>query len=190
MPADTDGAAGTQVDPATQPQAGDPPAPAADAQQPPTGGADGEGALDAAALQRELAKVRREAAGYRTRLQTFEDGQKTEAQKAADRIAELEQSNAQLAAARREDTLRLSATAEARRLGFRNPDIAYRLLAGSVEYDEAGAPKNVGKLLDDIAKAEPYLVNGTTDYGGGPRGAAPAAGTDMNTMIRRATGRN
>lgn len=189
MPADTESADGTLAASAAPPQAGDPPAQAADAQQPTAGSADGEGALDAAGLQRELAAARREAAGYRTRLKTYEDGQKSEAEKAAERIAELERSNAELAAARREDTLRLSASAEARRLGFRNPDIAYRFVSGAVEFDDAGQPKNLGKLLEDIAKSDPYLVNGTTDYGGGPRGSAAPAGSDMNSMIRRATGR-
>jgi hypothetical protein len=193
MPADTTNVDGTLAAPTTPPLAGDPPAPAADAQQPPTGSADGEGGSepDAATLKRELAAVRREAAGYRTKLKTYEDADKTAADKATERIAELEAERDALAAARREDTLRLAASAAARKLGFRNPDLAYRLMAtGSVEYDDAGQPKNVERMLDEIAKADQYLVQGTGDWGGGPRGQAAQGVGDMNAIIRERAGRH
>lgn len=192
MPAETNSAEGTQAAPTTPPQAGDPQAQVADAQQPPTGSADGEGGTgpDVAALTRELAAVRREAAGYRTKLKGYEDADKTAAEKANERIAELEAERDALAAARREDTLRLAASAAARKLGFRNPDLAYRLVAsGSVEYDDAGQPKNVEKVLDDIAKVDPYLVSGSSDWGGGPRNPAPSGAADMNQIIRQRAGR-
>jgi len=193
MPADTTSADGTLAAPTTPPLAGDPPAQAADAQQPPTGGADGEGGTgpDAVALTRELAAVRREAAGYRTKLKAYEDADKSESDKANERIAELERERDALAAARREDTLRLAASAAARKLGFRNPDLAYRFVAsGSVEYDDAGQPKNVERLLEDIAKVDPYLVQGTGDWGGGPRGTAASGADDMNAIIRQRAGRH
>lgn len=193
MPAETNSVTGTQADPATPPLAGDPQAQVADAQQPPTGSADGEGGTgpDVAALTRELAAVRREAAGYRTKLKTFEDADKSANEKANERIVELEAERDALAAARREDTLRLAASAAARKLGFRNPDLAYRLVAsGSVEYDDAGQPKNVEKLLDEVAKGDPYLVQSSGDWGGGPRGTAPSVAGDMNTLIRQRAGRH
>lgn len=147
------------------------------------------GAEGIAALRRE--REQREAAEKRERdltkrLKAYEDKDKSESEKNAERIAELERQNSELAAARRTDTLRLAAAAEARKLGFRNPDLAYRLVASEVEFDDAGTPKNVDRLLADLAKGDPYLVASTPDFGGGPRGSAPAAGQSMNDAIRRA----
>lgn len=150
------------------------------------------GAEGIAALRRE--REQREAAERANRklaaeLKAYQDKDKTESERNAERIAELERTNSELVAKRREDALRLAASAEARKLGFRNPDIAHRLVAGTVEFDDSGTPKNLDRLLADIAKSEPYLVNGTTDFGGGPRGSAPATGQNMNDAIRRAAGR-
>lgn len=184
MPPDATSAPEGQAPADEAPQAGDP-----TGQAPEPSSGDGTPTLDAAALQRELAAARREAASYRTKLKGYEDATKSEAEKAAERIAELERQNSELAAARREDSLRISASTEARKLGFRNPDLAFRLIASAVEYDDHGTPKNVDRLLADVAKSDPYLVNGPADFGGGPRGTAPAAGNNMNELIRRAAGR-
>jgi hypothetical protein len=189
MTADTS-ATETQADSAAQPQAGDPPAQAADAQQPQAGSADDEGAPDLAALQRELAAARRESAGYRTKLRTYEDRDKSDADKAAERVAELERELSSERIARQEVTVRMTVTGIAQRLGFWDPDIAYRLISLSdVEYAEDGSPKNVEALLRDVAKAKPRLVSGTGDVGLGPRGAPASASADMNARIRRLAGR-
>lgn len=187
----TDSAAPTQAADAAQPQAGNPPAPEADAQQPQAGSATDEGsAPDIAVLQRELTQARREAASYRTKLKGYEDRDKSESEKATERIAELERELATERTRVQESTLRTSAFAAARKLGFRNPDLAYRLVSLSeVEFDESGQPKNLERLLDGIAKADPYLVSATSDSGLGPRGSAAPAGSDMNAQIRRAAGR-
>lgn len=147
-----------------------------------------------AALKRE--REQREAAEKSARelarkLKVYEDAEKTESEKTSERITALEAERDALVAARREDTLRLAASAAARKLGFKNPDLAFRLVAsGSVEYDEKGQPKNVERLLEDLAKADPYLTTTTGDWGGGPRGTPADGGQDMNTLIRRAAGRN
>ena len=152
-----------------------------DTQAPPEGDA-GTG-LDAAAMARELARARKDAATYRERLQAIEDANKSEATKQAEAVQKLRDENAALLLARRDDTLRLKASASARSLGFKNPDIAYALIASSVEFDDEGQPKNVEKLLGDIAKSDAYLINGTGDAGLGPRDGPPKQ-ADMNALIR------
>src|SRR5262245_54999667 len=94
--------------PVTPPE-GDEPAAAAAAATPPAGNPE----LDR--LNKELAETRREAAGYRTKLKTFEDAQKTDTEKTAERIKELETQNASLLAAQRASTVRSSAVAAASR---------------------------------------------------------------------------
>jgi hypothetical protein len=186
-PASTPPAGGSQ-----EPQAGAPaaPAPAATPQQPPAGG-EPPVPVDLAIIQRELAATRREAAGYRVKLKQFEDRDKSDSEKAAERVAELEKQLAEAHTARQGDRLQMATFAAARKLGYRNPEIAHRLLSPSeVEFTDDGAPKNVEQLLATLAKSEPYLVSaGQGDAGLGPRGAPTTPDQDMNTIIRRATGR-
>lgn len=184
------GATGTQADPGTQPPAGDSEAQAADE----TGGSSSQ--PESLSLE-EAKKLRSEAASLRKRLKAFEDAEaqradseKSEAQRAADRIAALEEELAGERSARRATILQLESVATARKVGFRDPELAARLIAaGDVEFGEDGRPKNVERLLTDLAKEYPNLVNATADYGGGPRGAPVGGTSDMNTRIRRAAGR-
>jgi hypothetical protein len=147
--------------------------------------------LDPAALQRELAEARREAARYRTDLRKVTDAQLTESERLQRRVTELEAERAESAARDRERAIRLAALEAAAKLGFRDPDLAVRLVdPAAVEVSDDGTPKNVERLLTDVLTRSPYLARpGTSaDFGGGVRGSAPA-GTDMNRLIRRAAGR-
>lgn len=147
------------------------------------------GGLDAAALEKELREARKEAAKYRTRAQALEDEKKSESEKQAEELVRLRETNAALLAQQREVSTQLAASAAARRLNFRNPDLAFSMVASRVEYDETGKPKNVDKLLEDLAKSDTYLVNGTKDFGQGPRGTAPSGGANIDQMIRSAARR-
>lgn len=174
------------------PQAGDPPAQAANAQQPTQGSADEEASgLDPARLQRELKEARSEAAKYRTRAKTLEDAQKTDAERQAERIAELEREKSTWDLERQDWQTRESVTHAALRLGYADPADAYSLIdRASLDFDDAGKPRNVDKLLQDLIAAKPYLAGASRPGGsfdGGPRGAA-AAGNNMNDILRRAAG--
>jgi len=183
----TTSAEGAQAAPDAQPQAGDAEAQAADASE-------AAATVEAISLD-EAKKLRSEAKGLRTRLKAYEDAERERAdadksaeERSAERIATLEQELQSERSARRAMALQVTTMAAARKLGFRDPDLAHRLL-GEVEYDDDGKPKNVERLLADIAKQHPYLVNGTSDFGGGPRGTPPANDADMNAWLRAKTGR-
>lgn len=154
---------------------------------------------DVSALQRELDEARKEAAAFRTKAKSYEDAEaakeeaaKSELQKAVDRAEAAEKARDEGLSQVKSYQLRLATVETARRLGFRNPEIAHRLISPSdVEYNPEGVPKNIDNLLAKIAESDPYLVTGRggqpADLGGGPRGSA--TGPDVNTMIRRAAGR-
>ncbi len=147
--------------------------------------------VDVAVLQRELAEARREAAKHRTDLRRFSDAQLTETERLQRRVTELEQERAASAARDRERAIRLAALEAAARLGFRDPDLAVRLVdPAAVETKDDGTPKNVERLLADVLARSPYLgrAGAGADFGGGQRGAS-TSGTDMNSLIRRAAGR-
>lgn len=186
--ADEQDAGATPADPGATPNTPDPKdSPAAKVDEAKLGDA-GLSALNRERELREAAEKREKALAKK--VQAFEDADKTEAQKAAERVAELEKELAGERTARQSMSVQMASIASARKLGFRDPELAVRLVSASeVEFDDAGAPRNIERLLGDIAKQYPALVSATTDYGGGPRGTSPGAGDDMNAFIRARTGR-
>jgi hypothetical protein len=214
VPPEATGAAADQASTGTQPQAGSTTAgqapaaangqaPAADAQSGTEGSTstagDGETAeAKAARLERENAELRRENAGHRTKASAAERAAQeaaragmTEAEQATARAKELEEQNTALQAQLKDQALRGAALAAATKLGYRNPELAYRLVdLAAVEYTEAGEPKNVEKLLRELATSETYLVKASgQDFGGGNRGGTPDTQPTMNELVRAALGK-
>ena len=128
-------------------------------------------------LERERRKLKEDAtkkyADYddlkakAAKYQEIENANKTEQEKAAERLAavekraqELEAQNARLAQERTEIVLRSAVITEATKQGFVDPSDAYAMLdIAQVEIDkDSGEPKNLEKLLTVLAKAKPYLV--------------------------------
>jgi hypothetical protein len=144
----------------------------------------------------KIADLERDNLAYRERERKREQAEKRQAQteasesgRLAERVADLERQLAERTVREQEQSLRLASMTAAQRLGYRNPEIAYRLLdTKAIVFDEDGAPTNVDALLEGIGKSDPYLLT-HTDFGGGQRGASAAAVPDMNAMLRRAAGR-
>lgn len=149
--------------PATPPTPTTPPASPAVA-DPQVGGAD-ESGLTPDQLKAELARVRREAAQHRTRLKAFEDAQAaadaaklSDLEKAQRQIATLQQAEADRTRAYQELTIRYAITQHAQTLDIVDPDAAMKLLDWSeIEFDDAGQPKNIAKLLEKLLADKPYL---------------------------------
>lgn len=207
------GGAAPQAGAAAQPQAGTTAGGQAP-QQPPTDGTGTAGAGEGAAqpgteseaerisrLERELTEARREAASNRTKARTLEQQQAaaaqagmTEAERVAAKQAELEKANSELQHRLQEQAVRSATVDAATRLGYRSPDVAYRLLErGELEFNDAGEPKNVEKLLRALLEREPYLAKAAgADFGGGTRGATPGASGQpgMNELLKAALSGN
>lgn len=199
MPSENTGASGTQVDPKAQPLVGASQAQAADARSSQADGADNEsGTVGDVALQHQLEEARREAARYRTEnkrlsdaARAAEDAKLPEQERLQRRVAELERAGTEHETERQDWRIRETVMTSAVRLGYRDPADAFSLIdRAALEYDEGGTPKNVDKLLADLATAKPYLT-GTArggSFDGGPRGKA-SPGATMDDLLRRAAGR-
>ena len=131
---------------------------------------------DAEALKAELARVRREAAGYRRKARDLEaaeqaraDAELSEAERANKRAAELEAELAKRDARIREAALRESVSNAANRLGIVDPDAASRLIDhASLEYDdESGRWSGVDEALAALVRERPWLVATGRDGGQG-----------------------
>lgn len=147
-------------------------------------------------LQRKITDLEKDNRSYRQAAKQRDDADKAtslasmdEAERLRAENAELREANAGLVRTSQEQSLRLASAAAAQRLGFRNPDLAHRLIdAAAVEYGEDGAPRNIEPMLVALAKSDPYLLT-QTDFGGGQRGVSVAQASDMNALIRKSVGR-
>lgn len=183
------GATEAQAASAAQPQEGTPTSQAGEADTV-------EPTVDPAIMQRELAEARREAARYRSEAKKLSEAARTadeaslsELEKANRRVSDLERERDDLLTRDQERKIHIASVDAAARLGYRSPELAFKLLdRADVEFEEDGSPKNIEKLLSKVLEREPYLAKpGTTpDFGGGNRGSAPSTTLDMNDLLKRA----
>jgi hypothetical protein len=141
-----------------------------------TGQASGSG-LSAEQIQAELAEARREAAKYRTERNSFEaelkkrqDAELSETERLKKQFEETTTRASALESQLRQERLNLLIEREARRLNIVDSEAASLFLAGKVEFDDQGQPKDVGTLLEGLVKQKPWLVASAT------AAAAPGAG--------------
>lgn len=187
------GAASGQAPTDAQPQAGTTPTPQAGGA---TNGQDPAAQKGGSTDPRDemLAAARREAAEWRTKVRDFEKAQAdqaqkdlTEVEKRDKRIRDLETELEQVRASDKARALREAAFSAATKLGYRDPDLAHRLVpASEIEYTDDGQPKNIEALLKKLADERPHLVK-EVDFGGGNRGPSPTGGEpSMNELLRAA----
>lgn len=130
-----------------------------------TDGGQPEEQLDAGSLMAELKRVRREAARYRTELRQHQQ-QAEEAKRAqlpeVDRLrADLATLQAQVAERDRamaEQRLRSQIISSAAKLGFNDPEDAYRMLDLQEFTVENGTADGIDEGLAALRKAKPYLA--------------------------------
>lgn len=136
----------------------------------------------------DVGELRRKASEF----DKLQEASKTELEKERDRAAKAEQKAADLEQRLRQREVRDTVTTAALRLGFHDPEDAWRLLdSDALELDEDGEPKNVEPLLKKLAERKPHLVkaNGSGSADFGPRGNGASNSGDMNALIRRGAGR-
>lgn len=128
-------------------------------------------------------KLRRENAGYRTKLKEIEDAEKTELQRFQEENENLRTENGRLQTSARRSTF-------IERINLPSPRLAWASLSDlsvDVEWDENGNPKNLADVRKAL-KAEFPREFGDGSANGSERGPEPQA-NDMNSLIRGAAGR-
>lgn len=114
-----------------------------------------------AIIAARLADERKKFADYddlKAKVQAAEEAQKTEAQKTADRLKELETTNQRLAAERQELTAKTAIIAAASGIGL-DADAAVKLVdAKALKFDDAGNATNAADLVKAVAEKYPGLV--------------------------------
>lgn len=126
--------------------------------------------------RRARIRVQKEAERAQAALKEREDADKSEAERAAARVAELEQGLVAREAALRKAEVRAAAIGAASRLGFHDPEDGLRYLdLDALEYDDAGHPLEVERQLAEVLKGREYLkaTPRAPDAGQGERGRQP-----------------
>lgn len=118
--------------------------------------------------QNEIKNLRRENAGYRTKVKGFEDASKTELEKVAgerdDFATKLQASEDRY----RASTARASVIEAATKVNARSPQAVYALARDQITFDDEGKATNVETVVKAIQNDEPDLfrkANGTADGG-------------------------
>lgn len=111
---------------------------------------------------REAEKAGKSAARERddlaAKLKEYEDREKTDAQKQAERLAAYEAQERQWAEERRVMNLRIAVLAKQGELGIIDPELALLALDRSkIEFDKEGQPQNVTEALTALLEAKPIL---------------------------------
>jgi hypothetical protein len=136
--------------------------------------------------QKQIREARKDAAKYRTRVQEFEDAQKTEAERAADALKAAEE-RAQQYEQRYQSAIAQSAVTDAAsKAGAISARAVYMLIRDDITFDDAGDPSNIAELIGKARSDEPQLFRASGGSGDGGKGTnnGPPSTTDMNAVIR------
>lgn len=110
-----------------------------------------------------------------SKLDDLEAANKTELEKAQERMAKAERAAADAAERAQEHLLRAAVVAEAARKNVIDPEAAMALIdRATLEFDKEGAPTNIADAMDLLLKAKPYLVGG--GKGSADQGARSTSG--------------
>ena len=134
-------------------------------------------------------KVDTELKALRGKVKEFEDAQKSEGEKAAERIAELERDSASKDERIQALTIRGAFSKTAREAGALYPDDAYKLAdLSKVEYNEDGEPTNLDAIVEDLKANRPAMFGQERppSFEGGRRGDSTPSGPTMDDRLRAA----
>jgi hypothetical protein len=187
---------------ATPPQTPAQPAPGSTTAAPTSATGDDDALGDAGkrAIRAErdrAAAAERERDQFKSRLEELENSSKSEHEKA---LAQAKKDGAAEVAPRYQAALRRSevrSALSAAGVSANVLDLATRADEfASLKVNDEGAVEGLAGAVEAFKKAMPDLFKPATPrptgaaYGGGPQGAPATGGVDMNSIIRRAAGRN
>ena len=133
------------------------PEPAGAAQADQTLGESGKAALDAERKARRDAE--RQLRTLSEQLKGYEDANKTELQKAADRAAAAEQAASQWQARFTDSTIRAAVTDAAVAASAIDPATIYALIRDGISLDDDGNPQGIEKAIGELRKSKSFLFS-------------------------------
>jgi hypothetical protein len=144
-------------------------------------------------FEKESSDLKRQVAERDAELKKFKDAQLTDAERLQKLASENESKATAAMAELQQERLGRSIERVAAKMGFVDPEDAFRLIDGSdIDLDDAGRPKpaSVEKAMKALAEKKPHLLarRPPPSVDGGGRTTSPA-GETMNDHLRRMAGR-
>ncbi len=141
--------------------------------------------------QAEIRKLRKEAAGYRKKVEEYEASNQTESERQQAALKAAEARAATLETRLRDLSARSAVTDAAAKANAISPRAVYALIKPDLEFDDDGEPTNVDTLIKQAIKDEPDLFRAVAGSGDGGKGNGRATntGNDLNSLIRAGLGR-
>lgn len=150
----------------------------------------GKRALDAEREAKEAAvragkQAQTRVAELEAELKKREDADLSETEKLRKQLADAEAKSTKAEKDRQETLSRAVIEREAAKLRFTDPADAWKLLdAARIDYGTDGTPTNARALLEDLAKAKPYLTGAGKPAPLPGGGATPSSGVSMDDWLR------
>ena len=142
-------------------------------------------------VQRQAREAREEAARYRTernglqqQVQTFQQQNETEQERANREAAERQERLEALERENRDLRVGSAIRAAAESAKAFNPALIVSMLDSKVTLDDKGQPTNLQDLLKDLRQSDPYLFKRADANGGEGTGEQQAPTGSMNDLIR------
>jgi hypothetical protein len=134
--------------------------------------------------QAEIRKLRKEAAGYRKKVEEYESANQTEAEKRDAALKAAEDRATTLETRLRDLSARSAVTDAASKANAISTTAVYALIRSDLEFDDNGEPTNVQALIKQAQKDEPALFRAANGSGDGGRGAAGRDVGNVNDLFR------
>jgi len=159
-----------------------------------------QGGEDVAGLKGALDKERRERRDFERKTKELETWKRereqadlSETERRDARIKELESKEQGWEREKRDLRLQTAITAAGTKAGALYPEQLYRLVdSGAIEWNDAGQPRNLTSVVNGMKTEYPALFRSHGGAGNADAGAGsttPPADVSMNTLMRRAAGR-
>lgn len=147
---------------------------------------------DYAELRKSIEAERAENKQLKAQLKQITEKDLPEAERDKRRIAELEQQVADFQTAQRNERINNAIVSAAAKLGFVDPEDAVGLIdRDAIAFAEDGRPRNIEGLVSSLLRQKPHLGGRPRQGGawGGADGGTNQTGSDMNSILRQASGR-
>lgn len=134
--------------------------------------------------QKEIRALRKEAAGYRKKVEDYEAANQTEADKREAALKAAEDRAATLETRLRDLSARSAVTDAATKANAISTRAVYHLIKSDLEFGDDGEPTNVDALLKQAIKDEPTLFRAANGSGDGGKGGVTGSTGSINDVFR------
>ena len=134
--------------------------------------------------QKEIRALRKEAAGYRKRVEDYEAQNQTESDKREAALKAAEDRATTLESRLRDMSARSAVTDAATKANAKHPTLIYRAVKDDLDFDDEGNVTNIDAVLKELKAEAPDLFPAANGSGDGGKGAPASNVGNVNDLFR------